>query len=264
MNGVPFDPNGMVMDFLRSCYTSRIAYQQGNSLVQSDATWYFAAPGALCFPGPHAFGSPTWDTVHPTLTDLGWQAQAPRRYYNGRRLNSSDGTQFAGPESYFLVGSPVGATLDRTANGTPLECVPPPYGLVLGGQGFPVLRGRGGLRLGGEESLLVPGVPCAACPGFTPLTVTVTIGGFAVPYTSYNGTWTLNQTASPCVWHLVVIGTQVLTLTRSAGNVWTLTLSGSPTIAEYSGVIPDCVTAGTLAKVFSFFGGNATASLSVP
>lgn len=130
----------MCMDFLRSCYSQLVSYRKDDPSQQFIGQWYFCDPRALPFPGPHAFGSPTWDTEHPTETTLGWDATSFRFYYNGRRLNTSDGTKFAGPQDYFVNGQPDVPGLERGVNGTPVECLKRPLGKAIGGLG---LTGKG-------------------------------------------------------------------------------------------------------------------------
>ena len=120
------------MDLLRSCYTQNLLYQQGSpNFVRG--TWYFAKPGAAVFPGLQSMTSGTWDTVHPTVTTIGWDATKPRTYYNGRRTNHSDGKTFAGPIEYFTLGQPSPAGLVRGVNGTPAVCIARPAGVAKGG-----------------------------------------------------------------------------------------------------------------------------------
>ena len=130
----PFDPNGMIMDVLRSCYTRKMRYVKGDISKTFDATWYFAAETALPFPGFHLFSSAVWDTVHPTAVTLGDSESFSRRWYNGRRLNRSDGRSFAGPKECFLQGAPAPGDLDRAFDGTPVVCLKPPFGEMHGGE----------------------------------------------------------------------------------------------------------------------------------
>lgn len=252
------------MDFLRSCYKQRISYVKGNPGITALATWYFAAPTALPFPSHHSFGSPTWDSEHPGITTLGFDATGPRTYYNGKRLNRSDGTTYAGPLICFKEGTDSPANLPRGRDATPIECLDPPFGILTGGSGLYALPGRGGLLTGGQGVPLPSGVACVNCPGFTPLTVSVTLSGFSGVYAVYNGAHTLTQTVSPCIWTVSLGGTKTITAVRGAGNAWNVFLTAAPTAAQYTGTAPDCLTGATLSLVFSFIGGSATASLSIP
>jgi hypothetical protein len=254
----------MVMDFLRSCYSQRIRFVEHDPTKTALATWYFCKPGALVFPGDQAFGSPTWDSDHPTATSIGFDALAPRTYYNGKRLNRSSGQSFAGPKEWFLHGQPTVQNLPRGSDLTPRVCIPSPTGLATGGQVVDGVRAEGGILTGGVCSDgMLPGVPCANCPTTTPLTVSVTLGGFSGAHSWYNGTHQLTQTISPCIWALAGPGTLALQLFRNPSNTWDLFLTGSIG-SYYSGVVADCVSPGTLALVFSIIGGNPTCTISVP
>jgi len=110
----------------------------------------------------------------------------------------------------------------------------------------------------------VPGVPCSNCPTDTPLTITVTSGGFTGAYVDYNGSFQLVQTASPCVWFLALAGTHALTLTRLPSNVWRLEFAGSITITQYSGTVGDCLTGAVLTRDFTGTPCDTTATISIP
>lgn len=264
MSLVPFDPNGMCFDLLRSCSTQAIFYVDGDTSFQEQARWYFCAPGALPFPSWHAFGSPVWDTEHPTVTTLGFDATSPRVYDRGRRTNASDGTRFAGPIEFFQQGCMFPQNLPRGSSGTPVVCLDRPEGLALGGQAVPVNVARGGLLLGGQAvTTIAPGVPCSSCPGVTPSTVSMTVAGFTGLGTIFNGTWTIPQTASPCVWQLNFGGGAFIQVTRTAGT-WTVLFDPPVKNATYSGVSVDCVTPTVMTQSFSNIGGPATFVLQMP
>lgn len=139
------------MDLARSCYKRKMRW---NRFDQNDvvmATWYFCKPGALPFPAPHRFPSSNWNTFHPESWPLGDSEQYPRTYFSGRRTNRSAGVSFAGPLEYFQEGQPGPLPpLQRGSDGTPVECLTPPFGLALGGQSLPVSLAEGGLALGGS------------------------------------------------------------------------------------------------------------------
>lgn len=255
----------MVMDFLRSCYKQRLRYLANDPTQTEVGTWYFCRSSAKEFPYAHAFGSPTWDTFHPTPTVLGFSATSPRSYYNGRRLNNSDGTTFAGPASWFLHGAPLPVQLPRGADGTPIECLHPPFGLVGGGQVVPVVAVAGGKEAGGQlVQSVIPGVPCSNCGAVTPLTISVTLSGFAGVYSDYNGTFQLVQQSSPCTWFLALAGTHSISANRSPGGVWSVALTGSIFVCIYSGTSPDCVNPATLNQTFSVAGGDPTCTITAP
>lgn len=141
----------MVMDYLRSCYKRRMRFVRGDPDTFAPVTWYFCAPTAVPFPGVHRFGSANWDSTRNLATDLGDDAQRRPTYYNGRILNRSDGKTFAGPRSAFESGASIIGELPRAVDGTPVECLQGPFGVMLGGSDIPVSPGKGGLRLGAMD-----------------------------------------------------------------------------------------------------------------
>jgi len=181
LTGLDFDPNGMGMDLLRSCYSQRLNYITNDAVTTALARWYFCAPDALCFPGDHAFGSPTWDQIHPTVTGLGFDATGPRGYSNGRRSNASKGQMYAGPLQYFEVGQPSIGSLDRGSSGTPVECLEPPYGLAGGGLAVPCEAGKGGKKAGGVATIVIPTVTIACFVPHSPWLATMTLTFTLVP-----------------------------------------------------------------------------------
>ncbi len=263
MSGVPFDPNGMAMDLLRSCYSGQIEYAPG---LFAPAVWYWCAPTALPFPEPHLFGSPTWDTVHPTVTSLGWNALAPRKYYNGRRLNASQGRDFAGPLAYFSEGAPSSGNLPRIADGyTPTVCVAP-AGKMLGGLSVPSVPSAGTKKLSGKSiQPITPGIPCGFCSGTTPLQRTVVIAGATGAASPANGTWVCTQLSfNPCFWLAGGLpGVQILAQ-KSAANIIGVTAQVgflSSQIYQLTGP-SDCISLSTLPK-FSTVNPDWPATISI-
>lgn len=251
---------------LRSCYSQSMRYITGDAVTAVQGTWYFADLESKDFPGPHSFGSPTWDTVHPTPTVLGFDATAPRLYYRGNPLNSSDGTQFAGPKDYFLTGQPVAGGIRRGTTGTPAQCLMYPYGLQVAGWASSGIPAKGGKLAGGVAVRAIPpGVPCLACVGVTPLTVTVTLNGFAGIYLPFNGPHVLTQTVIPCRWTVALGGGLSLQMDRG-GLYWQLSCLTPLTSAQYlwSVTPPDCVTPGVLIRAFTVIGGGVTCTVSMP
>lgn len=125
MNALGFDPNGMVMDYGRSCWSGQVRFVRDNATIKQAAIWYIAKETAKAFPGQHAFGNPIYDSDKGLQTTIGWVAATTKNYYEGDPLNASDGTSFAGPAEYFLDGQPPsGVTpLVRGVDGTPLDCL---------------------------------------------------------------------------------------------------------------------------------------------
>lgn len=252
----------MVMDLLRSCSVQSMRYVQGDPSTVELGWWYFAKSSALPFPVPHRFGSPVWDTVHPTPTSLGFNAEAVRAYYRGTPLNSSDGTRFAGRLEDFVKGAEGAAALPRGSNWTPRECLLPPFGIMSGGESSDAGLAVGGLLSGGIcEVAYPPGVACAYCSGSTPSMLKVTLSGFSGSYAAYSATHLVPQTASPCIWKLLLGGTLSITVQRSAGAVWTVVLTASPLACFYAGTSSDCVSLATLSLIGSSIGGDPTCTI---
>lgn len=246
MNNCPIDPNGMVMDLARSCYTGFIQCVEGDPTSVVQARWYFAAKSALPFPVPHAFGSPIWDDP-PLTPSLGWLTRPTRRNWDaGRRRNTSDGTKPAGPVQYFQLGAPGPGLLARGINGTPLECLTFPVGLAAGGLSVPGKAVGGGGRLGGTaRTPATPGTPCMNCIGSTPALPNVTVSGASGPVAFLNGTWGTTQNPfTPCQW---ASGTMpvggFVTVQRIGGNTWVVSIGDFlGNTAFYQVVTADCMT----------------------
>lgn len=179
------------MDLSRVCYTRRLRFVNGDPSQVAVATWYRAAPTAEVFPVPHAFGSAIWDTVHKQFYPIGDDDTVRFKWYNGRRVNSSDGSTFAGPLSFFINGADAPAFLPRLVDGTPTECGSFPFGLLFGGSSVDCSAGNGGLLMGGictgssggtviipecpnpistSLTLIVSSVTCSCMSGSYPLT----------------------------------------------------------------------------------------------
>jgi hypothetical protein len=255
------------MDFLRSCYSQRIRFVKDDVTKMAVATWYFCKDGSKPFPGDHAFGSPTWDSFHPTITTLGFDAVAARMWTNGRRINSSDGSKFAGPKEFFMSGADAQAPLPRVKNGTPLECVPGNPGLFKGGSVGPPVRGAGALLLGGKlVNGIIPAGPCPFCVGVTPLTITAHIMGMPPPFDFFNGDQQLTNLGviQPCAWNKILSPGVGLSLTRSVPG-WDLFLFTPTNTSEYGGVFPaNCIAPVTLPLIFSSMGAPPTQDISAP
>lgn len=220
--------------------------------VFAPVTWFFAADGAKPFPGLHRFGSANWDSTRNEVSDLGDDATVPKTYANGRRLNRSDGRKFAGPILYFLEGAPGEGTIPRGADGTPVECLVPPFGIALGARAVPVIPVRAPFLLGGSG--YAPAVPCSECFGPTPAHVSITLSGFTTP--SLNQLWNLVQDPlSPCQW-TASSGGNTLTLSRAGGFFWPLTISDGVGGATYQGSGASCIGSFSMSQLASTIGGD--------
>lgn len=191
----------MGADYLRSGYTRLMRFVAGDPSKHCAARWYRCAPTAKPFPYVHSFGSANWDGARGFITPLGDDATVGRTYYNGRRLNRSRGTTFAGPAEFFRDGAPAIGEIPRAFDGTPVECLLPPFGLAGGGLSVPVVASKGGKKGGGKSIDVTPSFICPFCPDATPQHFSVALSGFAPPDAGFNGTWTLsNSSSGPCTW----------------------------------------------------------------
>ena len=250
------------MDLLRSCSKQKLRFIAGDLSQEEIGTWYFAKKTALPFPIPHSFGSPVWDTYHPMPTDIGFNAEAARSWYRGTPLNSSDGTKWAGDLAWFVNGADQAENLPRGSNGTPVECLAPPFGLASGGSCSDTGLSSGGIMSGGEcKPGYLPGVPCTYCSTGTPSMVEVSLSGFSGAYAAYTGTHLVPQTATPCEWFLALAGTLSIFVQRTAGGVWSVTMTGSPLACIYVGSSSDCLALATLTLIGSTIGGDPTCTI---
>lgn len=233
------------MDFCRSGYTGSMRFVAGDSSIVRHVSWYRCAPTALPFPGPHAFGSQNWDTDKGDFYPIGDANDLPRSYYNGRRINASDGRSFAGPANFFLDGAPAPGAIPRGVDGTPVQCMQPPFGIAKGGLSVPVVPSIGGKLLGGTvvSSGPIPGTPCGNCSGITPAFPVVTIAGATGAETGFNGAWTCTQ-ISACTWGFTTPVGPIL-ISRLFGGTWSVNVSDffpGTTNAFYTQSTSDCVT----------------------
>lgn len=244
------------MDLLRSCYKGTMRYVDGDPTQKTTVKWFFCKPTAKPFPVPHAFGSQNWDSVHPTATDLGDDAASPRPYYNGRALNSSKGTDFAGPIEYFQDGQPSGTQpLPRGVIGTPVDCLNPPYGLAKGGLCVPALPAIGGVYKSGKA--IAPTFPCFSCPAGTPGTLVVNLVGATGPQAMWNGVNVLPQQDAlhPCNYQIVSGPDGIFANWFLTANVNVTFVAGGNS-AAYVGAFADCTTAGVLTFAGQIGGGT--------
>jgi hypothetical protein len=145
------------MDFLRSCYSTKMKFDQGGGII-ADIQWYWADSGAKLWDGPNAFSSANWDDNPYSQQGLGEIWNAPQTYNKGAAPYPSSGTgRWCGKKRWFSEGVPPGTPpVSRTPSGQPACCGGPP-GLLVGGtsQIVGVYPGSGGLRIGGSVSLPV-------------------------------------------------------------------------------------------------------------
>jgi len=245
------------MDLLRSCSKQRLRFIAGDPSFEAIGTWYFAKKSALPFPIPHSFGSPVWDTYHPMSTEIGFNADAPRVWFRGTQQNSSNGTQWAGDLDWFVLGAGAPENLPRGSNGTPVECLAPPFGIASGGEATDTGLSVGGVLSGGAT--FVPVVACSECTGPTPDSLTITLVGFTNGPT--NATWTFIQdSVFPCQWNAGSAGIS-LTLQRAGGFFWNLLITDPVGGAGYQGGGVGCIGSFAMTKLFSTAGGNTPLTL---
>jgi hypothetical protein len=139
----------MVMDFLRSCYSTSCQFTEDPSIVAT-LKWYWADPGATVFPGISAFGSLNWTDRKVGYVGPGEILGSPRPYSKGAIVGRPGGIHYDGTASWFEHGQPPGSPgLIRSASGIPLDCSPPnrcltipeykPHARVIGGLGAGLL-----------------------------------------------------------------------------------------------------------------------------
>jgi hypothetical protein len=243
------------MDLIRSCYSQKVRYRSDDPTLETVCRWSFCVPGADAFPEPHAFGSDIWDSVHPTPTILGFDAEDKRKYYNGRPVNFTDGKSFAGPIDWFVDGQPDATVLPRGCGATPVECLRPPYGLAKSGLRVTAYPAIGGVYKGGTRK--TPAVACSSCPTTTPATLVVTLAGATGPQSVWNGTNTLDQQASPCFWRLELAPFNFIGGSRVFPNIWLIVFSvPAGNSATYQGPTADCAAAQVLPLTGQVGGGT--------
>lgn len=125
MPGSPIDPNGVVMDFLRSGYATLMFLRDGGDA--REIQWYFADDDAIVFPALHRFASLNYETSppYPGPPFLVGEDPRPPKPWRSPINRGFPGDSFAGPESYFTQGVPTSyEPLAYGPAGIPLVCVP--------------------------------------------------------------------------------------------------------------------------------------------
>lgn len=112
----------MVMDLLRSCYTTEMRFFNDNPLAIK-VQWYFARPLAMPFPEPHLFGSGNWASDRFFWPGPGEVLGAARPYSDGSIGNWFEGQRFAGPLKGFTEGTEYpGVPLNASETGGCCAC----------------------------------------------------------------------------------------------------------------------------------------------
>jgi hypothetical protein len=72
----------MVMDMLRSCYSTKMKFFKDSDL-EIPVRWYFCDDAAQAFPAHHLFASANWDSLPGGTNHVGEVVGAPRPYNDG-------------------------------------------------------------------------------------------------------------------------------------------------------------------------------------
>lgn len=97
----------MVVDFLRSCYSTKMYFFLDQPDLETRVRWYWAPEGAKVLPFPTRFGSGNWASQRDNWPGLGEVLGAPRPWNNGEVLAGADGIQPCGTADQFLNGTTV-------------------------------------------------------------------------------------------------------------------------------------------------------------
>lgn len=133
----PFNPGGMVMDLVRSCYSTDMRFFPNRPDIVTRVRWFFTLPGAKDFPGHTRFGSGIWTDDKQNWPGLGEVLGAPRPWNNGQAPLGYTGEFFLGNLEDFVSGTPWPkfAPLALLRNKVPVLAKPMPGGVFLLGTG---------------------------------------------------------------------------------------------------------------------------------
>lgn len=216
----------MVWDHLRSCYGFTMRLFIGGQAVTVPARWYFCAPGAQPFPGPHGCAASPWLGNDEVNLDWGEVTPWPKDPNSAVQKVLDNGLNpgyagqcFTGNPQWFIDGQ-LPAGID---SGQPLPfdrcCFPPQAsatgGIVLGGSAIPKKR-------------------CQLCPVFPSgeaCNFQVTLAGCTGQFAPFNGTWTLTELNS-CEWFAPVPNLTLKLRIRSASPL-VMELLASDTLATF-------------------------------
>jgi len=121
----------MIMDYVRSFYTSNMIFRTGDPPVL--VTWKPAAPDAIPFPFPHNFGSSNWNERNYQAGDIGEQDIVTPWIEPMPSDRSGRICACPVPVSWWTSGIPTGQQTPITdANGVPLCCSGPVPVIVNG------------------------------------------------------------------------------------------------------------------------------------
>ncbi len=144
-------PCGKIVDYLRTCYSTKFRFFPADLTRESDVTWYRPDPGAQQLNLYNRFSSSVYSPplVPATSPQIGEIVGHVRTYYNGLQIGTFPGTFTCTDAAKWSGGSPgPGADFDEAACCTP----PPPmmtWELWSGGDGGAGLTGLGAPGAGG-------------------------------------------------------------------------------------------------------------------
>lgn len=126
-----FQPCGFTVDMLRSCYSTKARYYEGDP-TEDDLIWYFTDPDAPFLPVPSVINSLNW-VDRRGLVDTGHAGEvvgAPRLYSKGQRNVAYSFAAYCGTSSDWLGHGLRPSDVPMTAFGIPSCC---------GGETLPVV-----------------------------------------------------------------------------------------------------------------------------
>ena len=227
-----FDPCGMIVDLVRSCYEVNMGFFSNRPDLQCRVRWYFADAGAVTLPFPTRFGSGNWATDKFGWTGPGEQLPRDRRWRNGANVPFYAGQFPCGTADQFFNGTTYPpAPFWRQADGTPYCCAGATCDWYLGFVG--AVSGAVNLLLAGFTGPSDPTDPCWGMVGFNGLLTLFygsnwagpTICQFGSPLLAPYGLYWIQLDLSQ--WPLVLLDLLMLT---GPGAATTLVL--------YAGVLP--------------------------
>ncbi len=159
---MPFDPCGMWVDLLRSCYRTTIR-PFFDSEIEVPIIWFFAEPGAKYLGFWNRFSSLNWEPDHTEVNPgVGEQNPRPRPYRKGSLPFpiGFEGLRFCGTQKMFEEGASIlDAAIPRFLGIVPEPCLPENVIVIAGGYGLggddtmPAVTAAGGYGLGGDDTM---------------------------------------------------------------------------------------------------------------
>jgi hypothetical protein len=122
-----FDPCGMIVDLIRSCYTVNMSFFKNRPDIITRVQWYFANDTASELPFPTRFGSGNWASQKYRWPGPGEVLPRQRRWYSGAANPNYLGLEPCGTDDQFLNGTTYPpAPFPRYPDGVPTCCMPLP------------------------------------------------------------------------------------------------------------------------------------------